>query len=115
MAMKDRIFSARGHMLANQGSNRVRRSLVTFTLLVSFGLTSQATNITWIGGNGLGGNGAFDIAIDWNPNQIPGAGDAAIFNDTPGTIYTVGLNISNEVVGSVSVSNSVYQLSWLAN
>ena len=31
----------------------------------------HATNITWIGGNGAGGNGGYDVAIDWNPNQVP--------------------------------------------
>jgi fibronectin-binding autotransporter adhesin len=118
--MKDRIFSARGHTSPPSEQHRsIARSFTFFVVMCLFALslntTSWATNITWIGGNGLGGNGGFDTAIDWNPNQIPGSIDTAIFNDTPGVIYTVGLNISNEVVGNVSVSNSLYSLSWLAN
>ena len=49
---------------------------------------------------------------------MPGAGDEAIFNDTPdtpGTSNMVSLTISNDVVGSVDVSNSVVQVFWLAN
>ena len=75
----------------------------------------HATGITWIGGNGAGGNGGYDVAIDWTPNQVPGSGDTAIFNDTPGVQYTIGLNISNEVVGNVDVSNLAFQVFWLAN
>src|ERR1039458_290015 len=75
----------------------------------------HATAVTWIGGNGAGGSGGYDTTIDWIPNQVPGSGDTAIFNDTPGIQYTVGLNISNEAVGNVLVSNSVVQVFWLAN
>jgi fibronectin-binding autotransporter adhesin len=117
--MKDSFFSARGKAVPSEQHKYVLRQLANFAfaglLALCLTTTSSATNITWVGGNGLGGNGGFDTVVDWNPNQIPGSGDTAIFNDTPGVIYTVGLNVSNEVVGSVSVGNSIYQLSWLAN
>jgi fibronectin-binding autotransporter adhesin len=117
--MKHTIFCAKGNTSPSEQHEYVLRPVTILALACLFALslnsTSWATNITWIGGNGLGGNGGFDTAIDWNPNQIPGSSDTAIFNDTPGVIYTIGLNVSNEVVGSVSVSNSLYSLSWLAN
>ncbi len=46
---------------------------------------------------------------------MPGTSDTAFFNDKPVDQYTVGLNISNDVVGNVMVSNSVVQVFWLGN
>jgi len=75
--------------------------------------TSQAANDTWIGGSG-----SFDTPSNWSSGSIPGAGDTAVFNDTPdtpGITNVVSLSISNNVVGSVLANNIVVETLWLAH
>ena len=116
--MKDIVFSTRGHSSpSSEGRKSIRRPFTIFALVSVFALslntTSWASNITWIGGSG-----GFDTPGNWSSSTIPGAGATAIFNDTPNTpgiTNVVSLNISNDVVGSVLVSNSVVEVLWLAN
>ena len=117
--MKDMATNRFSHSILFSSWGARPQGIAFWVLLIVYSLISSvsvhATGITWVGGNGLGGNGGYDTTIDWTPNQVPGSGDTAIFNDTPSIPYTVGLNISNEVVGNVLVSNSVVQVFWLAN
>ena len=67
-------------------------AVVGLILLFTAGSSSAAT-ITWT--NTAGGN--WNVAANWNPNQIPGSNDTAEIT-TPGT-YTVTLNVSATLAG----------------
>jgi mucin-19 len=67
---------------------RVLTSLLVLTLCIN---TARATTITWTNTNG----GNWNVAANWNPNQVPGSNDTA--NITTAGTYAVTLNVSANV------------------
>jgi hypothetical protein len=62
-------------------------------LMLITALSSQADMISWT--NTAGGN--WNVAANWSPNQVPGAGDTAIITNDGS--YTVTLNASTTLAG----------------
>jgi hypothetical protein len=67
----------------------------TMLALLVIGGGAHAANIIWT--NTAGGN--WSDATSWNPNQVPGSGDAAIITNAGN--YSVTLDISPTVGGLV--------------
>lgn len=69
-----------------------RLAALCLMLLCATAIRGRATDITWT--NASGGN--WNTAANWDPNQVPGASDAAIITNDGS--YTVTLDVNATVV-----------------
>ncbi len=83
-------------------------------LLVACSLATPALAVDkiWVGGSGGGGGVNWGTAANWNPNGVPGAADAAIFDASSAINCTINLDVSvaelriNGFAGTVTQNNS---------
>jgi hypothetical protein len=76
--------------------NRSLFSVSLFCFSITGFTPASAALLDWDGNESVDGNfdGDFDVAANWNPTQIPAAGDAANFNAD--AAYTVTFRSDEE-------------------
>ena len=70
---------------------RLRTFAIVSVIAAAFTLSAAADTITWLGPDGKpNSDGNWSDPNNWNPAQVPGAGDTAILPAV--TLYTPGEN-----------------------
>ncbi|NQU75691.1 MAG: hypothetical protein HQ546_05165 [Planctomycetes bacterium] len=64
----------------NRAPSNLMLVLITVLALGAIMPQAAADTFTWDGNGGAPPSGAFGAAVNWNPNQVPGLSDTALFN-----------------------------------
>src|ERR1051325_6980123 len=87
--------------------------LLTLSLISFDATTVRATDILWV--NTLGGQ--WNVAANWNPQQVPGPGDRAfiVIDGTYAVIQSVPATVTDLIVGSPNFGTQIFSVQSTMN